>query len=144
MIRHFLRGVLYGLAIGSIIALAFSHLILTPDAGAATVTATREGLVGHKTATGHVIRHGDVFVALPSVKALHRTVRVSYGRRSITCPVLDVGPHHTNDPYWVKGTVPRAQTTRRNHAGIDISDGAWKALGITRKIGTVRITWKFE
>src|SRR5947208_11663689 len=54
--------------------------------------ATREGLVGKTTAGGHVITENDHFVALPSRKALNRSVIVSYHGKSVTAPVLDIGP----------------------------------------------------
>ena len=42
------------------------------------VYATREGLVGGTTSSGHVITPSDHFVALPSVKALNKSVKISY------------------------------------------------------------------
>jgi hypothetical protein len=71
------------------------------------VFATREGLVGRKTANGHVITERDVFVALPSRRALasrftaEYTVKVcaSTGRCAFA-PVWDVGPWNTRDDYW--------------------------------------------
>ena len=54
--------------------------------------ATREGLVGRTTSSGHVIQPNDHFVALPSKSALGRTVTVIYQGHSQTAPVLDVGP----------------------------------------------------
>jgi rare lipoprotein A (peptidoglycan hydrolase) len=73
-----------------------------------TVYATREGLVGHTTANGHVIQPHDHFVALPSHRALspkggHQySVRVRNPRtgRSQVAPVWDIGPWNTNDDYW--------------------------------------------
>jgi hypothetical protein len=116
------------------------------------VWATREGLVGCKTATGHVIASGDVFVALPSRSALNRQVAVTYRGRTIVCPVLDVGPHNTTDAYWdgEDGVPAAAKGIRlgkmakygppKNPAGIDLSDGACRMLGI--KNGTI-VRWRF-
>ncbi|MBW1602459.1 hypothetical protein JJV70_10120 [Streptomyces sp. JJ66] len=72
----------------------------------ARVFATREGLVGHTTANGHVIQPNDHFVALPSRRALspkgsHQyAVRVCGPARCETAPVWDVGPWNTRDDYW--------------------------------------------
>src|SRR5919197_1139075 len=56
------------------------------------VWATREGLVGKTTASGHVIEPNDHFVALSSRSALGKTVVVTYKGKSIQAPVMDVGP----------------------------------------------------
>jgi hypothetical protein len=74
-----------------------------------SIFATREGLVGHTTANGHVIRSNDHFVALPSRRALNPNdstrdykVRVCNPRtgRCEDAPVFDVGPWNTRDDYW--------------------------------------------
>ncbi|NQE45318.1 hypothetical protein C5S31_04765 [ANME-1 cluster archaeon GoMg2] len=71
-----------------------------------TIYATREGLVGHTTANGHVIQDHDHFVALPSTKALcskdghEYEVRLTYNGKTVTAPVWDVGPWNTKDDYW--------------------------------------------
>ncbi len=71
-----------------------------------TIRATREGLVGKRTANGHRIVERDWFVALPSWKVLSSRggsefqVRVTYEDKSIVLPVWDVGPWNTNDEYW--------------------------------------------
>ncbi len=125
------------------------------------VIATREGLVSGRTANGHQIRHNDLFVALPSRRALadgsEYTVKVC--SRSGYCawaPVWDVGPWNINDDYWcaeraefddLPQGVPQAQAAFRdgynggkdgsgrkvgNPAGIDLSDGIYRtALGLT-------------
>lgn len=124
------------------------------------VFATREGLVGHVTANGHIIRPRDHFVALPSWTVVSPAgthqyqVRVSYRGRSTVAPVWDVGPWNINDDYWMPNRaysdlrtgMPRAQAAflygyrggidefnRRtgNPAGIDLADGTfWDALGM--------------
>ncbi|WP_311765186.1 hypothetical protein [Streptomyces zingiberis] len=72
----------------------------------ARVYATREGLVGHTTANGHVIKADDHFVALPSRRGLspkgssQYSVRVCGPARCETAPVWDVGPWNTRDDYW--------------------------------------------
>jgi len=105
---------------------AVSALALTADTvtGTAAVTpqaaptwrvyATREGLVGHTTANGHVIRSNDRFVALPSRRALNANdgvrdykVRVCNpgNGRCVDEPVFDVGPWNTRDDYWNPANV---------------------------------------
>jgi hypothetical protein len=75
------------------------------------VFATREGLVGSKTANGHVISDRDRFVALPSRRALSArdssdyTVKVCAPTgRCAFAPVWDVGPWNTRDDYWNPGS----------------------------------------
>ncbi len=70
------------------------------------ILATREGLVGHQTANGHIIQPRDRFVALPSRTALspndtsQYAVRLTYNGRSVVVPVWDIGPWNTTDDYW--------------------------------------------
>lgn len=118
------------------------------------VYASREGLVGKRTATGQVIKERDVFVALPDRSALGRTVRVSYGGRSVVARVADVGPWNVNDPYWRGTGVPAAANGKRlaplrvygkprNQAGIDLSNEAWRRLKIPQSKGIVKVSWRF-
>jgi hypothetical protein len=67
--------------------------------------ATREGLVGRTTASGHVITPNDHFVALPSRKALNKTVIINYRGKSLTAPVLDIGPWNRDDAWWEVGAA---------------------------------------
>lgn len=119
-----------------------------------TIFATREGLVGHETANGHIIQPNDRFVALPSPDVLcsyqghEYQVRITYKDRSVVVPVWDVGPWNTNDDYWSPNRhyrdlpvgVPMAQAAHlegynggrdefgRNILlpnGIDIADGTF-------------------
>jgi hypothetical protein len=70
------------------------------------ILATREGLVGRRTANGHLIQPRDRFVALPSWSVLspkdtsQYVVRLTYNGRSVIAPVWDVGPWNTKDNYW--------------------------------------------
>jgi len=110
-----------------------------------TVVASREGLIGHRTASGLIIKPDSVFVALPSRSALRRIVVVEYQGRRVEAPVLDVGPHYTRDPYWRLDRRPRAERNPHcNHAAIDLSDALWDQLGIPRVLGLVRVTWRFK
>jgi hypothetical protein len=71
------------------------------------IFATREGLVGGTTASGHVIVENDHFVALPSRRGLSDmdsgdySVRVcAENGRCEWAPVWDVGPWNTKDDHW--------------------------------------------
>src|SRR5579871_1867492 len=79
----------------------------TTYAAASPVTirlwATREGLIGRTTASGHVITENDHFVALPSKKALNHDVSVTYRGKSVLAPVLDVGPWNRDEAWWESG-----------------------------------------
>ncbi|HEU4325942.1 MAG TPA: hypothetical protein VFS21_22570 [Roseiflexaceae bacterium] len=153
-------------------SLALLGAMLTPNAPARAqrqpaaaptyrIFATREGLVGHRTANGHIIRPRDRFVALPSPTVLSSKggdefrVRVTYKGRSAVLPVWDVGPWNTRDDYWSSKRrysdlpvgVPMAQAAYESGYnrgrdefgrrvglpnGIDIADGAfWDDLGMT-------------
>ena len=113
------------------------------------VKATREGLIGGKTASGYLIDKAVSFVALPSGRALRRFVRVvnpANGKR-IIAQVLDVGPwNETDDAYVFKGARPQAETGRdsreraTNRAGIDLGEAVWKQLGMT---GNDEVEWEF-
>lgn len=133
-----------------------------PPAPTYRVFATREGLVGHRTANGHRIRPRDRFVALPCWCALASKggdefqVRVTYKGRSAVLPVWDVGPWNTRDDYWSPTRrygdlpigVPMAQAAAQDGYnrgrdergrrvrlpnGIDIADGAfWDDLGMSK------------
>jgi hypothetical protein len=67
--------------------------------------ATREGLVGQTTAGGHLITENDHFVALPSRKALNRSVIVSYHGKSVSATVLDIGPWNRDEAWWETGAA---------------------------------------
>ncbi|MCS6882641.1 MAG: hypothetical protein RMK84_17765 [Oscillochloridaceae bacterium] len=126
------------------------------------IFATREGLVGRRTANGHIIQPRDRFVALPSWTVLSPRgsdkfrVRLTYQGRTVVVPVWDVGPWNTNDDYWnvnrrykdLPVGMPMAQAAflhgynggrdergRRiqDPNGIDIADGTfWDDLRMTR------------
>ena len=96
-----------------------SALLVPPDLAAAQemvaasaptvrLWATREGLVGRTTAAGHLITADDHFVALPSRKALNKSVIVSYRGKSVTATVLDIGPWNRDDAWW-EPTATRGQ-----------------------------------
>lgn len=108
--------------------------------GSYRITATREGLVGGTTSSGHVIVEDDHFVSLPACTATscpwltpgvrHDTwgLRVECGSRCYVrvknvatgacsvAPIYDVGPWFTNDNWWdpaskrILNTLPTTKT----------------------------------
>jgi hypothetical protein len=96
------------------------------------VFATREGLVGGTTANGHVVTEKDLFVALPSRRALAPRDSSDYSvkvcaptGRCAFAPVWDVGPWNTRDDYWnppekrqewrdLPPGLPQAQAAKQN------------------------------
>ncbi|TDQ05628.1 hypothetical protein [Labedaea rhizosphaerae] len=94
------------------------------------VYATREGLIGHKTANGHKIAKKDHFVALPSRRALgangsgEYSVRVCANKRCAWAPVWDVGPWNTTDDHWSTGT--RRQRWKDLPQGTPEADAAYR------------------
>ena len=113
--------------------------------------ATREGLVGKKTACGLVIRTKSIFVALPHWKALFKIVLVVYDGKPYLAPVLDVGPWNEEDLTYVFGTLqPLAEhgvgkyRKPTNKAGIDLSDGLISQMGFDPKAwGKRDVKWRF-
>lgn len=114
-----------------------------------TVKATREGLVGGKTSSGYVIDKVVPFVALPSVLALGRFVRITnpLNSKSTLAVVLDVGPWNEHDDGYVfNGDRPRAEfgpdergrTT--NGAGIDLGERVW---GLLQMVDNGQVSWEF-
>jgi hypothetical protein len=113
------------------------------------VKATREGLLGHRLASGIVNTVHLPFVALPSTKALYRFVRVfnpANGKAALAM-VLDVGPWNTHDDrYVLDGQRPQAETgtdhwgRTTNHAGIDLGERVWGELGMT---DNTDVMWEF-
>jgi len=130
--------------------------------------ATREGLVGRTTASGHVITPNDHFVALPSRKAINKQVIVSYKGKSVTAPVLDIGPWNKDEAWWEPAAnrgqfadLPRfvpevwaAYDQGYNHgrdatgryvtfpAMIDLGDGVYADLGMPKADWVdVTLTW---
>jgi hypothetical protein len=125
------------------------------------VKATREGLVGGRTASGYVVDKVVPFVALPSTKALGKFVKIhnpKNGRFTIAI-VLDVGPWNggkirrkgtlintDDDPYVFKNARPQAETgvdgrgRKTNGAGIDLGEKVWKELGMK---DNTDVEWEF-
>jgi hypothetical protein len=107
-----------------------------------SVVGTREGLVGEQTAYGHIIEERDHFVALPAGGLAHHPIYVRRNQYLEDTTVEDVGPHHTNDPYWNTTGTPQAEGESGNHAGIDLADGTfWDALHMT---DNGNVLWRFH
>lgn len=123
------------------------------------IRATRMGLVGDRTANGHIIQPNDWFVSLPSFRSLSSKggseymARLSYKGKSIVVPVWEVGPWNIHDDYWNVNRERFADLPvgwPQDHAAYydgynggwaekgrvrfptaaDVGDGAWLALGI--------------
>lgn len=157
---------------------------LTPERGGVTaktstanpvaptyrLRATRQGMVGGRTANGHIIRSNDFFVSLPSDRALSSRggdeymVRLSANGRSIVVPVWDNGPWNHNDDFWntdreryrdlpVGWPQDHAAFFENYNKGVaergkvrfpsavDIADGAYWALGLDGAQATVNVTF---
>jgi hypothetical protein len=89
------------------------------------------------------------FVALPSKAAERQWVRVVNPKNGLECRalVLDVGPWNTQDHAYVFGGArPQAESgidtrgRQTNHAGIDLGEKVWNALGMT---GNDDVLWDF-
>jgi hypothetical protein len=113
------------------------------------VRATREGLVGGRTASGYVVDRVVPFVALPNRDALHRFVRITNpaNGKSAIAIVLDVGPwNERDDAYVFEGKRPAAETgvdsrgRRTNFAGIDLGERIWHDLGM---VDNADVDWEF-
>lgn len=113
------------------------------------VKATREGEIGGRTASGYAVDRVVPFVALPSVRALKRFVRVrnALNGRAVIAIVLDVGPwNEKDDPYVFDGARPAAESGTdqfgriTNAAGIDLGEAVWKALGM---LDNGMVEWEF-
>src|SRR5579872_3886348 len=158
-----------------LLCLAQSGVVAVQDtayAAASPVTirlwATREGLIGRSTASGHVITANDHFVALPSKKALNHDVTVAYHGKTVSAPVLDVGPWNRDEAWWASGAargqfqdlpqfVPEVWAAYANGynggrdatgrlvtfpAMIDLSDGVYADLGMQQADWVdVTLTW---
>lgn len=114
-----------------------------------TVKATREGELGRPTASGYVVERHVPYVALPSVHALDRCVRLLNPANGRSCDaiVLDVGPWNTlDDDYVFRGKRPQAESGKdmrgriTNGAGIDLGERVWLELGM---LDNGAVTWEF-
>jgi len=113
------------------------------------VKATREGLVGQKTATGWPIDTIFPFVALPSHQALGKWVKIKNPLNGKECcaQVRDVGPFNEHDEDYVfRGARPWAERglsvsgKGTNGAGIDLGEAVWHLLGMD---DNTQVEWEF-
>ncbi len=113
------------------------------------VKATREGLLGGKTASGYIVDGVVPFVALPASVALGQFVRLTNPANQRTClaVVLDVGPWTENDTaYVLHGERPAAERgisksgKGTNGAGIDLGEAVWRKLGM---VDNADIEWEW-
>lgn len=112
-----------------------------------TVKATREGLLGGRTASGFIVDDVVPFVALPSFNALGRFVKISANGLSTYAIVLDVGPWNEHDDDYVFNHARPAAESRvdtrgreTNSAGIDLGEKVWHAL---KMIDNSEVSWEF-
>lgn len=87
-------------------------------------------------------------VALPyRFPGVRPMVTVSRNGKTVDCPVIDVGPWNTKDPYWLTGTRPQAESgtdltgRRTNLAGIDLTPEAARIIDLP---GKGLVDWKFK
>lgn len=113
------------------------------------VKATREGILGGKTASGYVVDTIVPFVALPAFAALRQWVMVTnpLNGRTVRALVLDVGPWNEHDHAYVFGGArPAAELgvdtrgRKTNGAGIDLGEAVWAALEMH---DNGDVTWEF-
>lgn len=113
------------------------------------VKSTREGLIGSKTSSGYIIDKVVPFVALPSVSALGRFIRVNnpLNGKSAIAIVLDVGPWNEHDDNYVYfGQRPLAESGKSvsgkgtNGAGIDLGEKIWNQLEME---DNTEVEWEF-
>ncbi len=73
-------------------------------------------------------------------------VKVTRGTMTVVCEIVDVGPHNTDDQYWLKGKRPMAELQGGNKAGIDMTPAVFAALGIgphDPQFGLTVVDWQF-
>lgn len=114
-----------------------------------TVKATREGLVGARTASGWIVDTIVPFVALPAYLALGKFVWLHNPLNDFEtfAIVLDVGPWNVDDEDYVfDGKRPQAETgidhrgRGTNGAGIDLGEKVWALLGMK---DNTQVEWEF-
>ncbi len=134
------------------------------------IKASRQGMVGGRTANGFIIPPHARFVSLPcrcvtsSKGGDEYQVRITYRGRSAVVPVYDVGPYSARDDYWNAGRTGYPDLERgwpMDHAayyegyngrqsdkgfvyapsGMDVGDGTWiDDLGIDSGQAEVEVT----
>jgi hypothetical protein len=135
------------------------------------IRATRQGMIGGRTANGYIIPPHARFVSLPCWCSLSTLggdeykVRITYRGRSTVVPVYDVGPYSGRDDYWnevrrgypelMRGWPQDHAAYYEGHNGgwadkgyvrfptaMDVGDGAWRDdLGIVGDQAEVEVTF---
>jgi hypothetical protein len=93
--------------------------------------------------------HSKPGVALPfRFRGKRPRVIIRHKGGSVEADIIDVGPWNTNDPYWLEGGRPQAESGRdkngrkTNKAGIDLNPAAAKALGLPKEWKGL-VDWEF-
>jgi RHS repeat-associated protein len=75
--------------------------------------------------------------SLPSNKLRGKSIKVTSKRTglSVVAPIVDAGPHFTDDPYWETNSRPRAEKMKSNHSGLDLTEAVAKELHIPYRPG---------
>jgi N-acetylmuramoyl-L-alanine amidase len=96
-----------------------------------------------------VLNDTDLYVALPDrFEDVRPNVRVHNRAtgKSAVAAIMDVGPWNIDDPYWVEGTRPQAESgidedgDVTNKAGMDLSPALADLIGID---GLGEVDWEF-
>lgn len=142
-----------------LLALLVGLGLLTRKAAAVTtarafeVIATSEESQGGPLGTW--LDSSEVWAALPHRGVLGRRIAVLWNGNIIEAEIRDVGPWNIDDDYWnTPAGVPRAELdptrmfskgyAQTNGAGLDLSEGAWEALGHPSPArAKERVVWRF-
>ncbi len=101
-----------------------------------TVKATKEGLVGNKTASGYVVDPVVPYVALPNKKALGKFIKLinPLNGKAAYAVVLDIGPWNIDDPY-ADPVINRNYSLRPLAEQGVMTDGKKRIEGLTNGAG---------
>lgn len=98
---------------------------------------------------GHLIGDNEVGFSLPyRFEGPRPLLGVTYKGVTVVGPIIDIGPWNIDDPYWLTNSRPQAETgtdhqgRHTNHAGIDATPAAARALGFERD-GEAIVDWWF-
>lgn len=111
------------------------------------IIATEEG-ERQTSAYGGMVDVNAPGCALPArFRGERPRVRVVYRGAEAVVPIVDIGPHFTDNPYWQDLDRPRAEGTRgSNRAGIDLTTATMAALDVPGRENQRTITldyWEF-
>lgn len=131
----------------------FTNITATSFAGVSDSAVSKESAYYPAHYPTKVIDSNKPGAALPyHFPGTPPTLRI-FGRKgkTIDIPTVDVGPWNTNDAYWDHSSRPQAESgtdTRGRHtnrAGIDLTPGAWAALGYTGNLDAITdtVSWDF-